>query len=90
MSDLKEFWAEQKKDPEFQAYCDEMQPFADISKGLIAYRAENNLSQKELASLLGLTQADVSRLESCKGNPSLKYLNRIACKLRKRLHIEFQ
>lgn len=89
MRDMEKLWQEQLRDPEFKAYCEEMQASADIADAMIKYRMENNLSQKELAALIGMSQGDVSRLQSYEGNPSLKTLQRIAKGMGKQLRIQF-
>ena len=89
MSDFEKLWAEQKADPEFKDYCDEMQPAADIANAVLAARVHSGLTQKEMSKLSGIPQADISRLESCDSNPSLKTLQRIAKALNRRLKIDF-
>lgn len=89
MTDLNKFREEQLRDPEFQAYYHEMQPLADISKSLIAARMEKNLTQKELSKLTGISQADISRIESCDASPSLRTLQKLAKGLDMQVKIEF-
>lgn len=89
MSDLDRYRMEQMKDPEFKEYHEEMHAAAELSKALVGIRTELGLTQKELAKLTGLTQSDISRLESCDANPSLKMLNRIARGLNMQLNIQF-
>ena len=89
MSDLEKLRAEQLQDPEFKEYYLDMQPAADISKAIIGGRLAMGLTQQELSELTGVARADISRLESCEGNPSVKTLNRIAKGLNMRLKIEF-
>lgn len=52
-----------------------------ISMKFINYRIENNLTQKQLAQELGITQAMVSKYESGDYNPSVEQLFRISKKL---------
>ncbi len=52
----------------------EKKQLADMVKRLRAYA---NMSQRELASKTGITQADISRIESGKGNPSINTIARI-------------
>ena len=89
MSNYQKFREEQMKDPEFRAYCDEMQAEEDIAKAILAGRIRLNLSQKELAKLTGVHQADISRFENCEGKPSLKTLKRIAKGMGMMVRIEF-
>lgn len=61
-----------------------------IAVKIIKYRIKNNLSQKELAAKLGISQAMVSKLESGDYNPTVKMLYEIAQKLGFELEIEFR
>ena len=88
MSDMEKMRSELLKDPEFREYYQEMQPLADISKAIIDARLKKGLTQKELSNLCGVPQANISRLEACDGNPSIKTLNRIARSLNMRLEIK--
>lgn len=53
----------------------------DISFKLIDYRIGNNLTQKQLASKLSVSQAMVSKLESGEYNPTVELLFKISKKL---------
>ena len=61
----------------------------DISCEFIKYRASNNLTQKELAEKLGMTQAMISKLESGDYNPTVKMLFEIAQKLGWEFNLKF-
>lgn len=80
---------QQMQDPEFRAYAEQMQPFADLAKAVVGARIERNLTQQKLSKLTGVAQSDISRLESCEGNPSLKTLIRIAEGMDMRLQVSF-
>ena len=73
--------------------CEEfnaLQPeYAIISK-LIETRIELGLTQKELAKKCGIRQSNISRLESGKANPTIKFLQKIAKALDADLFIEFR
>lgn len=86
---LSDYRKQQMQDPEFRAYAEGMQPFADLAKAVVGARIERNLTQQELSKLTGVAQSDISRLESCEGNPSLRTLIRIAKGLDMRLQISF-
>lgn len=49
-----------------------------VAVQLVAYRAENQLSQAALAERLGMTQPAVARLESGEHNPSFPTLLRLS------------
>ncbi len=53
----------------------------EISKCIKKYRNENNLTQKQLAKILGFDQVMVSKLESGNYNPTFKQLHKISRKL---------
>ena len=86
---LSDYRKKQMQDPEIRAYAEQMQPFADLAKAVVGARIERNLTQQELSKLTGVAQSDISRLESCEGNPSLKTLIRIAEGMDMRLQVSF-
>lgn len=53
----------------------------DIASQFINYRLDYQLSQKDLARKLGISQSMVSKLESGEYNPSVRMLAEIAQKL---------
>jgi len=65
-------------------------PEYELIKQIIQARAEQNLTQQELADRTGIKQSNISRLESGHYNPSLEFLKKIANGLGKELHIEFR
>ena len=58
-----------------------------IIEEIITARQERNLTQKELAELVGTKQSNISRLESGNYNPTLEFLNKIARAIGKELEI---
>ncbi len=60
----------------------------DISAALINYRAENSLSQKELAEKLECSQAMVSKIESGDYNFTIRKLFDVVSKLGGRVSLE--
>ena len=52
-------------------------------------REEKDMTQKQLAEITGITQADISRLESGTANPSLRTLKRLAAGMGMALKVEF-
>ena len=58
-----------------------------IIEDIILARKKKNLSQKELAELIGTRQSNISRLEHGNYNPSLDFLNKIAQAMGKQLEV---
>ncbi len=86
---FKETLVEMLKDPEFKKEWDELEPQYQIIESLIEARNENNITQKELSRLTGITQSDISKIENGNANPSIKTLQKIAKALNKKLIIKF-
>lgn len=80
---------ERLKDPEFRTEWDALEPEFQIIKAMLDGRAAKGITQKELAEITGINQADISKLENGNGNPSLRTLERIARGLDMRLKLEF-
>ena len=58
-----------------------------IIEEIIMARKEKNLTQKELAELIGTKQSNISRLESGNYNPTIDFLNKIAVAVGKELKV---
>lgn len=80
---------EQLKNPEFKKEWDELEPEYQIIKAMLDARNEKAITQKQLADITGIPQADISRLENGNANPSLKTLQRLADGMGMRLKLEF-
>lgn len=61
-----------------------------LAKTIIENRNQAGLTQNELSKLTGIPQANISKIENCIGNPSLKILKRIAKSLNKKLIIRME
>lgn len=72
-------------DREFREDWESSGPARVVSVTLIRYRAENDLTQRDLAEKLGIKQPSVARLEGGEHTPSLQTLEMIS----ERLGIEF-
>lgn len=55
--------------------------FFSISKVIIEYRKENNITQTELAEKIGVNQTMISKIESGKYNPTFKQIYKISRRL---------
>ena len=89
MDDLARYHAEQMKDPECAAEYERLEPVYDIISAITMARAEQNLTQRELAERCGMRQSAFARLESGNANPTLKTLQQVAKGLGKKLRISF-
>ena len=78
------------KDPDFAKEWESMEPEFQIIKAMIDARNKKGITQKELSSLTGITQGDISKLENGTANPSIRTLQRIAEGLGKNLVIQFK
>lgn len=86
----REFLDEKLKDPEFKKEWDEMEPEFQLIKAMLKGREEQKISQRELADKTGITQADISKMESGDANPTLDTLKRIASGLGMSLQLSFK
>ena len=66
-----------------------MEPEFQIIKTMLDGRNKLNLTQKDLAELSGITQADISRLENGNANPSIRTLKKLAAAMNMTLDIKF-
>lgn len=48
-----------------------------------------NVTQKQLSETTGIAQSDISKIENCSGNPTIKIVKRLAEGLGMNLKIEF-
>jgi transcriptional regulator with XRE-family HTH domain len=81
-----ELIAEQlRADPEFRAHWERSALARAVAVAIVRYRAEHDLSQRDLAQRLGMKQPQVARLELGEVNPTMDTLMRISS----RLGIEF-
>lgn len=62
----------------------------DIACKIINYRLDNDLTQKDLANKLDITQAMISKLESGEYNPSIEFLFKISKKLDWKFELTFE
>ena len=89
MSSFHEYLKEQMTDPEFKREYDALEPEFAIIQALIDARKASGLTQKQLAEITGIAQADISKLENGNANPSLRTLQRLASGMGTSLKIEF-
>ena len=80
---------EQLKNPEFKKEWDALEPEYQIIKAMLDTRNEKAMTQKQLADITGIPQADISRLKNGNANPSLRTLQRLADGMGMKLKLEF-
>jgi DNA-binding XRE family transcriptional regulator len=68
---------EQRQNPSFRQLWDESAFARQVATALVRYRTEHDLTQQQLADLLGVHQPNIARLESGEKPPTLKELARI-------------
>ncbi len=78
------------KDDEFKAEYDKLKPRYDFISQIIEARAQQNLTQEELAKRVGTQKSNISRLESGTYNPTLDFITKVAKCLGKKVHIEIR
>lgn len=90
MSDLKNYLDKQLQDKEFKEEWEALEPEFSVMQAMIDARKSAGLTQKQLSEKTGITQADISKLESGNANPSLRTLQRLASGMGMKVKIEFQ
>ena len=85
----REFLKEKLQDPEFKREWDEMEPEFQLIKAVLKGREDQQLSQRQLSEKTGITQADISKIESGEANPTLETLKKLASGLGMNLNISF-
>ena len=69
---------ELRKDPDYEAALQELAPYEQIARQLIAFRLGHGLSQAELARRCGVSQPAIARLERGEHEPRLDTLRKVA------------
>lgn len=78
------------KDEDFRKEYEAIQPEMEIIRALIKARKEQHITQKQLADITGINQADISKLENGNRNPTLNMLKKLADGLGMTLRLEFE
>src|SRR5579864_4849844 len=74
---FKDVLAESLQDPEVRAEWDRTALAREVSVWLLKYRRDHQLTQSQLAGLLGWKQPAVARLESGEHDPSVSTLRHL-------------
>jgi len=78
-----------QKDPEFAKEYERLEFPGMLARQVIKMRVDKDITQSELAKLVGTQQSSISRLESMTSLPSLTFLQRIAAVLDAHIEIRF-
>ncbi len=85
MDDLDKLKAELFNNPKIKEEYDALAPEYELIEQIINARTEKNMTQKQLAELIGTKQSCIARLESGNSNPSFQFLQKVANALGKRI-----
>lgn len=66
-----------------------MEPEFAIIQAVVEARKASGLTQKQLAEITGIAQADISKMDNGNASPSLRTLQRLASGMGTVLKIEF-
>ena len=89
MNSYKKYKNEAFKDVRVKQAYNELGPEYDIIQAMIDVRKAQNMTQKDLSEVTGITQADISRIENGTRNPSLEMVKRLAAGMGMQLKLEF-
>jgi ribosome-binding protein aMBF1 (putative translation factor) len=87
IKDLHKAWM---KDPEYRREYDLLEEEFALAAAVAKARRRAGLSQAEIARRMKTTQSTIARLESGRGKPSTRTLNRFAKATGHRLKISFE
>ena len=90
MTNYEKLLSEDMKDPEIRKEMEKLEPEFAIVRAIIEARTCSGLTQEELSRKSGINQANISKLEHGKANPSVSTLQKLANGLGKRLVISFE
>lgn len=78
------------KDNEFKNEYEKLKPRYEAIEQIIRARKEQNITQAELAKMVGIQKSNISRLESGNYNPTLDFLTKISEALGKNLSVQLR
>ena len=87
IADLHKKWI---KEPRYRKAYEALEEEFALAAAVIDARSRVGLTQQELAKKMGTTQPVVARLESGRGRPSMRTLERLAKATGSRLRISFE
>lgn len=74
MKSLDQVVEEHRQDPDFRAEWDRTAFAREVANRVIQYRAERNLTQRQLAAIVDLVQPQIARLEKAEHQPAFETL----------------
>ncbi len=87
---FEEIKRELMRDAEFAEEYEKLGPRYEIISQIIEERKAQNMTQSDLAKLMGTQKSNISRLESGNYNPSLDFLIKVAQCLGKKLSVQLR
>ena len=85
-----EVWEKEAlRNPKLQKEYKKIEPEFSLINAIIEARIKGGITQKNLAKSMKTKQSVISRLESGRANPSIKFLKRLAVALNSDLQINF-
>jgi len=90
LTDLKsneQVLAKDLEQPSFRAEWERTSVARALAVQVLAFRTKNDLSQRELAGMLGISQPHVSRIEAGIHNPDIETLSRLADVMRTEIQV---
>ena len=75
---LDDYLKELDNDQDYQAASKKLEPILNLADEILELRLEKGWSQSELAHQAKTKQANISRIEAGLGNPTLKFVQKIA------------
>lgn len=86
----KDFKKQLLKNPALRLEYEKLQPEFAVIRATIEARMKKNMTQKKLAAKLKTKQSVISRLETGRGNPTVRFLQKLAAAFDSRLEIHFR
>jgi DNA-binding XRE family transcriptional regulator len=76
---FEDYLSQKMGDPEFRQEYESLEEEYTLAKEIISLRMKKNLTQKELAEIVGTSQPSIARLESGKyKNVSMSFIRKVA------------
>lgn len=89
MSDLNKYLEKQLKDETFKKEWESSEAEYSLVRSMINARKMSHMTQKELAEVTGIDQADISKIETGNANPQWSTLERLAEGMGMMLRLDF-